>query len=69
MTIFFCNHKNHFCNIGMCHRGKYYRPDKKKIMVSSLWPTSAMYLEDPFGSDRWSNSTIRLTQIKDGGPT
>jgi hypothetical protein len=29
------------------------------------------YLEDlnSLGSDRWSNSTTRLTQIRDGGPT
>jgi uncharacterized protein (DUF1015 family) len=37
------SNKKHFCNIGMCHQGKYYRPDKKKIMVSSLWPSIATW--------------------------
>jgi hypothetical protein len=27
------------------------------------------YLEDPLGGGRWSNSIIRLTQIRGDGPT
>jgi hypothetical protein len=53
----------------MCHQGKYYLPEKKNHDFISL--ALDRYLEDlnPFGSDRWSNSTIRLTQIRDGGLT
>jgi hypothetical protein len=68
--------KKHFCNIGICHQGKC-RPDKKiqacKTTKYHGFISLALdrYLEDlnPFGSDRWSNSTIRLRQIRDGGPT
>jgi hypothetical protein len=61
----------------MCHQGKYYRFDKK-IQVCKRTKYEGFislalddYLEDlnPFGGGRWSNSTIRLIQIRDGGPT
>jgi hypothetical protein len=54
---------------------KYYRPDKKKIKVSKTAKYEGLivghYLEElnPLGSGRWPNSTIILTQIRDGGPT
>jgi hypothetical protein len=65
MTIF-CNHKKNIFTILECAKINIIDLTKKNHGFISL--ALDRYLEDlnPFGSDRWSNSTIRLTQIRDG---
>jgi hypothetical protein len=60
------------------HQHKYYRHGKKKKKIQVCKTTKyeglislalCHYLEDALGGGRWSNSIIRLTQIRDSGPT